>query len=214
MTGYFTNLERELVAAADRQPDGSQVQSTAASRRRLRGRPGRIAAVAVVLVAVAGGPAVAISGVLGSEPDGLTRLSERRVIAQGATPTRGPWELLASQSDVGFCFGIKIGTSVSEGCGGGSPGSLTVATLSGGSIPVEGLAFGMAPDAADRVVVEARGVAVTVQTIDDSAGLDGRFYVAELPVRRSLGSTRVVALDRDHVPVGRITTGEMPTDRP
>jgi hypothetical protein len=43
----------------------------------------------------------------------------------------GHWALLASQSDFGFCFGIRLptgipgynGTTVSEGCGGAPPGS-------------------------------------------------------------------------------------------
>jgi hypothetical protein len=40
-----------------------------------------------------------------------------------------------------------------------------------------------------------------------NAGLDGRFYVAELPVRRSLGPTTVVALDSDGVVIDETNLG-------
>jgi hypothetical protein len=218
MTGYFANLERELLAAAERQRYEAHSPQPATPSRRFGGRRLRVMATALALVVVTGVPAAAVTGVFRPhrEPDGLVRLTKRQVIAEGTTPDQRHWQLLASQSGSGFCFGIKLptglpgddgNTSVSEGCGGESPGSLKVATISGGSFPQNGLAFGLTPDEATRVRVEARGVAVTVETVDDDVGLDGRFYVAELPVRKSLGPTVVVALDDDGAVIGRATIG-------
>ncbi len=212
MTGYFADLERELVAAAERQRDAASPSPRPARRRR------RVAAVTVGLIAVAGVPAAAVTGVFRphDEADGLGRLSARRVIAEGDTPDRGHWKLTASRSDVGFCFGIDLptlyfagdeGRTQSEGCGGAEPGTLSVATSSGGSVPHNGLAFGTAPRGADRVRVVARAVSVTVEAIDDDAGLPGRFYVAELPVRRSLGAVTVTALDAEDKPIATVNIG-------
>jgi hypothetical protein len=217
MTSYFADLERELLVAAERQRCEARSPQPATPSRRFGGRRLRVMATALALVVVTGVPAAAVTGVFRPhrEPDGLVRLTKRQVIAEGTTPDQRHWQLLASQSGVGFCFGIRLptglgddgNTSVSEGCGGESPGSLQVATSSGGSLPQNGLAFGMTPDQATRVRVEARGVAVTVETVDDDVGLDGRFYVAELPVRKSLGPTVVVALDDDGAVIGRATIG-------
>jgi hypothetical protein len=217
MTGYFAELERELLAAAERQRAETRSPESATTSRAFRSRRIRVVAVALSLLVVAGVPAAAVTGVFRPhrEPDGLVRLTERRAIAEGTTPDGRHWELLASQSDAGFCFGIKLpvslspdeGTSVREGCGGSSPGSLKVATTSGGSLRQNGVAFGMAPEEAVAVRVEARGAAVTVDTVDDNAGLDGRFYVAELPIRTSLGPTSVVALDHNGAVIGKTTIG-------
>jgi hypothetical protein len=217
MTGYFAELEQELLAAAERQRNEARSPQPASTSRRFGARRLRVMTVALALVVVAGVPAAAVTGVFRPhrEPDGLVRLAERRVIAEGTTPDRGHWQLLASQSDVGFCFGIRMptgipgddGTTVSEGCGVAQPGSLKVATASGGSLRQNGLAFGMAPDQAARARVEGRGVTVTVETLDDNVGLDGRFYVAELPVRTSLGPTIVIALDNDGAVIGKTSLG-------
>jgi len=215
MTGYFAELERELVAAAERRRAESRSRQRAESGRRLGGRRIRAAAVALVVLGVAV-PAAAVTGVfrVHRESDGLVRLSETRVIVDGTTPTRGHWQLLASQSDGGFCLGIRLprhlfrgdtSTMVSEGCGTPPPGSLTIATSSGGSLPSHGLTWGMTPDRAVRVRVEARGVSVTVPTLDDRLGLAGRFYVAELPITGFLGTTTVVALDTRGAALGRST---------
>jgi hypothetical protein len=213
MTGYFVDLERELVTAAERQRALSTSAHATGLGRRLLNRRLRAAALALGLLVVAGVPAAAMTGVFRPhrESDGLVRLSERVVVADGSTPDRGRWQILVSRSNAGFCLGIRLptgvpgdhGTQVSEGCGGPGPGSLTVATVSGGDVRRNGLAFGSAPDRAAQVRVEARGVAVTVETIDDELGLDGRFYLAELPVRTGLGPTKVIALDSDGAVIGR-----------
>lgn len=218
MTGYFAELERELCDAAERQLGQTPSRKRAAIARRIGGRRLRIVAMSLLLVAVAGVPAAAVTGVFGphAEPDGLVRLTERRVIAEGTTPDRGRWQLTASQSDRGFCFGITLptqyspggsGTTQSEGCGGTLPGTLSIATSSGGTRPSNALAFGMTPDDAVRVRVQARGVTLTVKTVDDNAGLNGRFYVAELPIRRSIGPTTVTALDSQGTATDKATLG-------
>lgn len=216
MTGYFAGLERELIAAAERLrnvPDAS----TGSPRRRRGRRRMRLAAATLGLVVIAGVPAAAVTGVFRPhrEADGLVRLTKRVTIAEGTTLDGRHWELLASQSDLGFCFGIRLpvgvrgddGTYVGEGCGGAAPGSLTVATASGGSLRQNGLAYGMAPDGATRVRVRARGLGVAVKTVDDDISLDGRFYVAELPTHKSFGPTTVVALDGDGVVLGEAGIG-------
>jgi hypothetical protein len=65
----------------------------------------------------------------------------------------------------------------------------------------------MAPDRATRVRVESGGVGATVETVNDNAGLDGRFYVAEMPVRTALGPTTVVARDSTGEVIDSVTLG-------
>ena len=165
----------------------------------------RTAGAAIAVLVLVSVPAAAVTGVFTPqrESDGLVRLSDRQVVATGETNDGRRWRLLASQSDVGFCLGLDLpseagaGSGLSEGCGGARPGTLDAATTSGGSTPQNALVHGMAPDAAARVRVSTGGgVSVTVDTVDDDAGLAGRFYLTELPVRRKLGPTRVQALDQ------------------
>ena len=72
----------------------------------------------------------------------------------------------------------------------------------------------MTPDRAVRVRVQAHGTTVTVETVDDNAGLPGRFYVAELPIRTSLGPTTVVALDSNGAIIASIASGEISPHTP
>lgn len=219
MTDYFANLERELVEAARRQRGSARSpQRAPAVRHRRSGRRTVVAALGLTLLA--GGSAAAVAGVFRPdlEPDGLVRLSERRTLAEGTTPDGRRWELTGSQSDAGFCLGLRLsnqlpgvpGTSDSEGCGGKPAGSLTVGTSSGGDSAKNGIAFGTAPDRAVRVRAQARGISVTVDTIDDNAGLDGRVYLVELPIRRALGPTTVNALDADGQKIGSVSLGSGP----
>lgn len=217
MNGYFAALEQELIAAAERLRTAPDLSGETARRRRRGGRRMRLAAATLGLVVIAGVPAAAVTGVFRPhrEADGLVRLTKRVTIAGGTTPDGRHWELLSSQSDLGFCFGIRLpigvpgddGTYVGEGCGKPPPGSFTISTVSGGSLRQNGLAYGMAPDGATRVRVKARGIEVTVETVDDRIGLDGRFYVAELPTHKSFGPTTVVALDDDGVVLGETGIG-------
>jgi hypothetical protein len=207
MTDYFTRLERELVAAVQR------TSATAAPARRARTRRRRrvvvTLAAALALIGVPAGAAVTGVFTPKREGDGLVRLSERKVIATG-TISRGRWTLLTSRSDVGFCLGMRLppelpgmSSTVGEGCGGAEPGTLTVASSSGGSARNRAVVWGMTPDDAARVAVRTDGAEpVTANTIEDQAGLAGRFYVVELPVRTGLGPTTVTALDASGQRIG------------
>lgn len=199
MSDYFTELGKELFAAAERERASFEPE-----RVRRRGRISRrTAALAAGAVLVAGVPAAAVTGVFRphSEPDGLVRLTQRRVVSSGTTQDGRRWELLSSYSGVGFCIGLRLATepggasSTSEGCGGKDSGTLNLATSGGGSRPQHGLVFGSAPPEAVRVRVRARAASVTVETVEDPEGQNGRFYFAELPINRSLGPTTVIALD-------------------
>lgn len=220
-TDYFDRLERELLGAAERERDRRAPSPPDATVRR-RGRRTAVAAIALTLLA--GGTAAAVTGVFRPhrEADGLLRLSERRIVAEGTTSDGRRWQLTASKSGAGFCFGLRLpypvppgvdpgayATSDSEGCGGKEPGTLTLATSSGGEGPLvsTALAFGTAPDQATRVRVEARGISRTAATVEDDAGLDGRVYLVELPTRRALGPTTVVALDARGQEIGSASLG-------
>lgn len=225
MSRYFSQLERQLVAAARRDSaPGADKEPTARPKRRWK--PGRTALLAAALVVFAGVPAAAVTGVFRPhrEPDGLVRLSERQVAAQGTASDGRHWELLVSRSDVGFCLGLRAPewpggpVSTGEGCGGREPGSLSVGTKSGGTIPQNAWVHGMTPDGAQSVRVQTEDdITVTVKTIDDDFGLKGRFYFAELPVQTGLGPTTIQALDADgHVVATQSThqTPPKPKERP
>ena len=184
------SLGAELQRVAEEDPAPRRL----ARRRR---RMGGLAAAFVLLAA--GGATAAVTGVFTpqKEVDGLVRTAPKSVVTTGTTSDGRRWELTTSDSDVGFCFGLRFpdeaGAS-SEGCGGSGPGSLTVATSSGGSAKLNALVFGTAPDAARRIVVRTAGRERTVPAVDDARGVEGRFYLAELPVHR-LGGVTVVGLD-------------------
>jgi hypothetical protein len=213
MSGYFAELERQLSQAADRQhqPDGS---GRTAVRNQRTARRRRVAAVVAGLLVIGGAPAAALTGIFTPhrEVDGIVRLSDKRTILEGSVPVRGRWALIAYQSDAGFCLETRVPveepgepSTTSGGCGGPEPGSLTVGTISGGDNARSGLAVGTAPEGAESIRVRARHLTVTVPAREDDAGIPGRFYVAELPIRTSLGPTVVEALDRDGRVVARAT---------
>ena len=165
-------------------------------------------AAAFVLLA-AGGATAAATGVFTphEEPDGLVRTAPKSVVAEGATSNGRQWQLTTSDSDRGFCFGLRLRGDEptqdgdSEGCGGVGPGVLTVSTSSGGTLKQNALVFGTAPNAARRIVVRTdAGAERTVPAVDDTIGVDGRFYLAELPVHR-LGSLTVVSLNAAGDPI-------------
>ena len=180
-------------------------------RRAWRVRPVALAAVFAALTAA--GATAAVTGVFEPErePDGLVRLAPKEVVAQGTATDGRSWQITASMSDVGFCFGLRrqpfpgaSGTpSTSEGCGGPGPGTLTLATSSGGTIKQNALVFGTAPDRASQITVRAgSNVERTVPAVDDELGVKGRFYLAELPIHR-LGDVTVIARDSRGVVVAR-----------
>ncbi len=200
MTNYFEALERELVDAAARQQSPAIQPASSALARRIR-RPRRVVAVTAAILLGIGGPAAAVTAFKPQkESDGLVRLSEKHVIAQGTIEV-GKWQLVAYNSDAGFCLSIRLpafpsSSAMSEagGCGPTKPGSLVVATSSGGSEPTNAVVWGMAPDAAADVRIHNGDLVATFPTFNDNAGIDGRFYVAELPTRRLKGPVNVEAL--------------------
>ena len=194
MSGYFAELERELVRAAARVPR---------ARRSRRG----VALLAAALIAAAGVPAAAAIREAfrpHRDIDGVLRLTERRTIAQGSDSDGHEWRLLGSQSSAGFCLAMampsgdpdELAPGLGESCGEEKLGTFSLG-LSSTSGRRAGLVHGVTPDEAERVEVRAGRVTVTVRTIDDSMGLKGRFYVAELPVRLLRGHMRAIALDSD-----------------
>jgi hypothetical protein len=193
MSGYFTELERELVRAERRAPR---------TRPRRRGA----ALLAAALIVVAGVPAAAAIRD-GFRPhrdvDGVLRLTPRRVIAAGKTSDGRAWQLLGSQSSAGFCIAItlsggepnELAPGMGETCNRAKPGSLTLDGIYGSEL--HGLVSGMTPDAAYRVTVHAGAITRRVRTVDDRMGEKGRFYVIELPTRLIRRHMRAFALDRD-----------------
>jgi hypothetical protein len=220
MTSYFRELERQLSHAADRQQQSDESGRSAAREQRTARRR-RVAVAAAALLVLGGVPAAALTDVFSPhrEVDGLVRLSEKRKILDGFVPIRGRWELIAYESDAGFCLETRLrveapagvpgdlGTETGGGCGGPGPGSLTVGTFGGGDNARSGLAVGTAPEGAASIRVTARHLTVTVPAREDDAGLPGRFYVAELPLHTSLGPTVVEALDRDGRVIAKATFG-------
>lgn len=187
MSGYFAELERELTRAAVRQQRSSRRKRTTA-----------IVAAAIMILAVPTGAAVTTVFEPHKEGDGLVRLTEPRVIAEGSTSSAGRWRLIASESSAGFCLGIELASTAPgarpEGCGGVRAGSLGLSAASAnGTI---WLAYGPAPEQSETVTIVSRGrPSVTLKTTNDGVGLAGRFYVAEMPDRPAFGSMRVVARD-------------------
>lgn len=198
MSDYFAKLERELVAAAEREQH-STAQGPVPDRSR-RQRRHRLVLATLAAVLATGVSAAAVSGVFWPhrESDGLVRLSERRVAAEGHTADGAGWQLLVSRSDAGLCLGFRrmdAEMRVSEGCGRQQPDELSVATISGGDRPSNAIAYGMTPASATHVRIVADDVELVVPTTAPRFDLPGRLYVGELPTRRTLGFTKVTALD-------------------
>ena len=197
MTGYFERLERELAAAAERTP-----------QTRRRGM--RVALLAAAVLVVAGVPAAAV---LNRDDDrgreDADRLLHTEPIATGTTPRGTRWELLASDDERGFCFGTtmprddpeELAPAAGVTCGEHEAGELTIHVSS--TIPARdsrdrrrhSLASGTAPDEAVSVTITRGDGKISVRTLDDSKGIKGRFYVAEIPLRWQRGRRHVVALD-------------------
>lgn len=185
MTGYFAQLERELAAAAGRQP----------VRRRAR----RVVLLAAAALVLAGVPAAAVTGVVGidRDRDDADRLFDREPVAEGVTPKGARWQLLASHESGRFCVGIALpsGDPDQLSPGGGvtcdhrEPGELTIyaaysqpGILSRGR-PRHSVVAGTAPDAAVTVEISAGGAKLTTRTFDDADGIEGRFYATGVPLR-------------------------------
>lgn len=197
MSDYFTDLERALVRAAGSEQQQPDPVGKNVPKRWMRRRT---TLLAVGLVVLGGVPAAAVTGVFRPqrEADGLVRLSRPTVLASGSTADGRTWEILGSESDAGFCLETRIGDAgTGGGCGGARPGSLSVGTISGGDDPHNAVAVGLAPTAAVEVRVRARGTTVNVPALEARTGLPTRVYFAEIPTKRSIGPTKVEALDQN-----------------
>ena len=192
MSAYFDRVEEELRSAAARQDAGRN--------RRIRRRPGRHAALAVVAaisLAVPAGAAV-IAFRPNRESDGLIRTAPRTIIATGQDPEFGAWEAFVSSSSSGPCFGIRLidppgpsAGSTSEGCG----TSDQPARIGGGDGPRRTALFGFVPAGATHVRIQAKGHLGREFPTYAVAGRSARFYFASLPANpRELPGLRVVPL--------------------
>jgi hypothetical protein len=123
----------------------------------------RSRALAAIAVAAVGAASFAIASAIGSagderaESDGLTRSSERRLVASGRSDELGRWEIVAGHSDRGPCLGLRLldsGTAPAlyEGCG--VDPAFHVASLNGAR---ETLLYGRLPEGTADVVIRAAG---------------------------------------------------------
>ena len=204
MSGYFTELERELTRAAAR-----------VEPRPRRSRARRIVLIAAAGLVLAGVPAVAVTGVLEKKRDRVPHLGARAAIAEGQERHGRRWQLRAAQTSAGFCFGLFVYSGEPDelapggglSCGELKPGRLSVGAGYGGRSPEYALVYGPAPDEAASVLVRAGGATIVARTIDDHAGLAGRFYVVDVPRRALPGRVTVTAHDRDGRTIGKSTVG-------
>jgi hypothetical protein len=198
MSDYFKLLEAEL----------SRVAAPGTRRR----RPARrVLAIAAAVALLAGVPAAAVTGgaLSGKKHDAreVSRFLHQKPIAEGTASNGARWQLLASEGDKGFCFGIlmpsrdpgELAPGGGVGCGDRRPGVLFVSSASGGPGkhygPRHSLALGTAPDAAVAVEISVGKGKLTVPTFDDPKGIRGRFYVTGIPTRWLRPRKHVRALD-------------------
>lgn len=207
MSDYFLQLEDELRRAAGR----------GAGHRRRGRRAALLAAAALIVVGV---PAAAMTGAFEEDTeDAVLRLMHQSGIAEGTTPRGTRWRLAAEERRGRFCIGLATPTrrpgelepAFGGGCDDRAPGTLTVSAAStrvsrlSPRGPRHSLAYGTAPDAAARVRIghPSSDRTVTVRTFDDSKGIEGRFYVAEIPLRWQRARRHAEALDRNGNAIAR-----------
>ncbi len=187
MSDYFDALGRELVDAARREG------APAIGLRRRPWRRARPAGLALALLAVGVPAAAGVREVFIPirEPDGLVRLSPDTVVAQGSLPVRGRWELIASDSDVGSCLGIRfLDDPAGGGAGGGCeppPGArLVVGSAGGGDSKLPYVFSGVAPDQTTAVQVTDRHGRVLGRSSTQAgpSAHPGAFFAVETTVER------------------------------
>ena len=161
-------------------------------RRRRAGwlRPLPVAALALLL---ATGAVAAVVGTRddGADTTGLFGAEDRVTVAEGTTRNGSEWLLTTGRESPpgtdgapkNFCVSLRVigrrGPEASVYCG----PTVTPGTFSGGLAEDgghdSGLIFGTAPDAVASVSVIERGDVTEFPTIDDDAGIPGRFFVAD-----------------------------------
>lgn len=210
MSSYFDALGRELVSAAER-----NAPPASATRPRRLPRPARplfAALVALVLVVPA---AAAVREVFTPvrEGDGIVRLSKDNVVARGVLPVRGRWEMVASDSDVGACLGIRFLDDSAGGLGGGCgpppEARLVVGSSGGGSDRLHRVYSGVAPAQANvvRVVDSSDRVLDQVSTQPGPSSYPGAYFAIEVSTSRQGGC--VQALNRDGVVLEEVSTDRL-----
>ena len=198
MSSYFDALERELVDAARR-------DARSATRARLR-RPARpvVVALAVLALGVPAAAAVRQAFTPMRESDGIVRLSADTVVADGRLPTRGRWEMVASDSDVGRCLGIRFlddseGAGLGGGCGPPPGARLVVGSTGGGDRRLPYVFSGVAPAETYTVrIVDRRGRLLGRAAAQQGATASpGAYFAVETTVKRPHGCVQALSADGD-----------------
>jgi hypothetical protein len=160
-------------------------------------------ALAAVGLAVTGGAVAAVVSSQEDETTGLADATDKVTVAEGTTRSGSPWLLTtgtkpphADGEPTRFCVSLRVtgerGPETSLICGPITPG-----TFSGGLAEdagsETGLVFGTVPDAAVTISVGKSGSFTQSQTLDDDAGIPGRFYVAD--VGGDLRETQIIFRD-------------------
>ena len=176
----------------------------------------RVVALVLAACLAAVGAAGAATGLLdiGSRLPALPRVagdgeprysSGRVVVATGELPDAGRWQMSVTGSDQGRCLAFERPDSShdsapQEVCG--LPSFDAISHGGGSELPDTTVVFGPAPERASAIRVSApSGFHLTAPTHDGLDGVDGDFYVLEIP-RRGLVNARVSWLDEDSRPYG------------
>jgi hypothetical protein len=182
-------------------------------RRGSLGRRMTALVVVACLVAVAG--AAAASGLLpiGTELPPLSSVAgkgephyttNRVVVGTGSLPNAGRWQVTAIDSDQGQCLTFELPDSRLSGVAAvcGMPSFDAISHGGGDELPDTTVVFGPAPERATAVRVTAHGgFHQTARTHEGSGGMDGDFYVVEIP-RKGLRNAQITWLDEHGRPPG------------
>lgn len=147
---------------------------------------------AVVALALAGGAAAGVVATDdAADTTGLRGARDRTTIAEGTTRAGSPWVLttgydrggLAGDDRESFCISLRVtgprGPEASIACGPITPGEFSAA-LAEDPGEEAGLIFGTAPaDAATVAIFEPGSSPSEYETLEDEAGMLGRFYVVD-----------------------------------
>lgn len=164
-----------------------------APRRRAHWRRFRPLPAVAITLALAGGAVAAVVATRddGVDTTGLFGAEDRVTVAEGTTRNGSEWLLstgrmyppMAEKGPRNFCVSLRVtgkrGPEADVYCG----PTVTPGTFSGGLAEDgghdSGLIFGTAPDAVASVSVIEGGDSAEFPTIDDDAGIPGRFFVAD-----------------------------------
>jgi hypothetical protein len=197
----ITDLETQLVHAAERHFAPASTDGARPKRRRRRLRTSVLALGIAAAISV---PALAATGVIDLHQGGP--VTPRLEVATGTTPETGRWKIVHSRDAAGAaCVGLQLlderqpGESavLYEGCGG--PSDLNVASLSG---PSRSLIYGRVPPNTALVELTAPGgvtrrIAPTAAEAVDTS----KFFLSVLPPGER--DVVIVAKDQAGEPLGK-----------